>query len=551
MSLWDVATATRKMRLQHPNFVKSVVFSPDGTTFASGSAEQRVRLWDVATVKRKTTLQHTGAVNSVVFSPDGTTLATASEDGTILRWAFASMWNVRITPAVSESPAIGEQLTVQVGITAGSNIGGYQATVTFDPTALRYLESANGDYLSTAAFFFPPVASENSVELTGTAFAGVPQKAEGTLATLTFEVLAVKESILTFSDVTITDSAGEHLQLFTVSGHVVEPTTSTAAAIVRVTPAAVKSPEVGEELVLTAEIVGGENIADYEINWHYDETVLEFVLGDSGDYVPADGVGRGDGIIATATFRVIDLKTSTVRVSGYLTAPNGLRFIPTFESAEVVAPSFGDVNRDGIVDVKDLQLVIASLNQPIPEGGNPADVNGDGQVDIADLMQVAGLLEGEAAAPAVDNAVFNGKRQRLETLRAADVERWLAHAQQANLTDPISQRGILFLQRFLATRTPTETALLPNYPNPFNPETWIPYQLAEAADVTLTIFDIQGRLVRTLDLGHQRAGVYQSRSRAAYWDSRNAQGEPVASGVYFYTFTASGFTTIRKMLIRK
>ena len=95
------------------------------------------------------------------------------------------------------------------------------------------------------------------------------------------------------------------------------------------------------------------------------------------------------------------------------------------------------------------------------------------------------------------------------------------------------------------------TTLLPNYPNPFNPETWIPYQLSEPADVRLTIYDIQGHVVRNLDLGHQRAGMYHNRSRAAHWDGRNAQGESVASGVYFYTLTTGEFSATRKMLIRK
>ena len=98
---------------------------------------------------------------------------------------------------------------------------------------------------------------------------------------------------------------------------------------------------------------------------------------------------------------------------------------------------------------------------------------------------------------------------------------------------------------------PEQTSLLPNYPNPFNPETWIPYQLAEPADVTLTIYDIQGRVVRDLDLGHQRPGMYHGRTRAAHWDGRNTQGEPAASGVYFYTLKAGEFTATRKMLIRK
>ena len=98
---------------------------------------------------------------------------------------------------------------------------------------------------------------------------------------------------------------------------------------------------------------------------------------------------------------------------------------------------------------------------------------------------------------------------------------------------------------------PEQTAMLPNYPNPFNPETWIPYQLAAPAEVTLTIFGSNGQLVRTLALGHQAAGVYQSKSRAAYWDGRNTFGERVASGLYFYTLTAGDFTATGKMLILK
>ena len=98
---------------------------------------------------------------------------------------------------------------------------------------------------------------------------------------------------------------------------------------------------------------------------------------------------------------------------------------------------------------------------------------------------------------------------------------------------------------------PDETALLPNYPNPFNPETWIPYQLAKATDVTVTIYDVRGVVVRRLALGHQPAGFYQSRARAVHWDGRNALGEKVASSLYFYTFTAGDFTATGRMLIRK
>ena len=95
------------------------------------------------------------------------------------------------------------------------------------------------------------------------------------------------------------------------------------------------------------------------------------------------------------------------------------------------------------------------------------------------------------------------------------------------------------------------TALLSNYPNPFNPETWIPYQLSDPAEVTVSIYSVDGKLVRTLELGQMPAGVYSDKGRAAYWDGQNEQGEPVASGVYFYTLTAGEFKATRKMVIRK
>ena len=99
--------------------------------------------------------------------------------------------------------------------------------------------------------------------------------------------------------------------------------------------------------------------------------------------------------------------------------------------------------------------------------------------------------------------------------------------------------------------TPKRSRLLQNYPNPFNPETWIPYHLAEAGAVSLSIYDATGKLIRTLPIGYQSAGFYNSRGQAAHWDGRNALGEPVASGVYFYQLTTPSFQQTRRMLILK
>ena len=113
------------------------------------------------------------------------------------------------------------------------------------------------------------------------------------------------------------------------------------------------------------------------------------------------------------------------------------------------------------------------------------------------------------------------------------------------------RQGWIQLPALVAYEIPAETALLHNYPNPFNPETWIPYQLDHAADVTLTIYDTQGMLVRQLDLGFQQAGYYTNRTRAAYWDGRNLLGEAVGSGVYFYHLNAGDYSAIQKMVILK
>ena len=113
------------------------------------------------------------------------------------------------------------------------------------------------------------------------------------------------------------------------------------------------------------------------------------------------------------------------------------------------------------------------------------------------------------------------------------------------------KRSLIQLPALITYEIPAETELLANYPNPFNPETWIPYRLAEDGFVTLTIYDLSGQVIRTLDVGHRIASAYESRSKAVYWDGRNGLGERVASGIYFYTLTVGDFSATRRMLILK
>ena len=210
-----------------------------------------------------------------------------------------------------------------------------------------------------------------------------------------------------------------------------------------------------------------------------------------------------------------------------------------------------DVNLDGVVNMYDLIAIAHYFGQSVADDVYPnPDVTGDGVVDRQDVLRVITLLEAAAGAPPVSS-------QTPGTLATERLQRWINNAKQLGNTDEAFQKGIKVLEELLATlrtetmATPAKTTLLPNYPNPFNPETWIPYQLAKPANVTITIYDAKGSVVRTLVLGHQPEGYYTEQQRAAYWDGRNTVGERVASGVYFYQLQADTVSSTRKMIILK
>ena len=200
--------------------------------------------------------------------------------------------------------------------------------------------------------------------------------------------------------------------------------------------------------------------------------------------------------------------------------------------------SAADLNNDGVVNILDLVFVASHFGTT----DTTADLNADGTVNMDDLVFVANAWGSVAGAPTAGtvNAWLQLARQNVSDVIATPTPEGFSYA-----------RGIQVLEQLARALTPDTTALLANYPNPFNPETWIPYQLSKAADVAVTIYASDGNIVRTLALGHQEAGMYKNRTQAAYWDGKNELGESVASGLYFYTLTAGDFTATRRMLILK
>ena len=348
----------------------------------------------------------------------------------------------------------------------------------------------------------------------------------------------------------------------------------TSYPIVSISPDSVASLTAGEELTFDLKITNGKNISGYQATIEFDPNVLASQKTEYGDYLSdelpiqpivnnhsgriqlaslsSSGINsNGDGNLATLKFKVNAIINSELALRDVLLSDNegnqsyawieGTLLLNSAIAEGCATFNIKDVNKDCVINIQDLVLVATNFGRG---GENVADVNGDGTVNIIDLVLVAGAFGDTAAAPAV-------YADTQEMLSASNVQHWLREAHKVNLTDSTFQRGMLMLEQLLIVLTPTDTALLPNYPNPFNPETWIPYQLEKSAEVTISIYSADGVLIRTLPLGYQPAGIYRSRDRAAYWDGTNEVGESVASGVYFYTLSAGEFKATRKMLVVK
>ena len=312
------------------------------------------------------------------------------------------------------------------------------------------------------------------------------------------------------------------------------------------------------------------DLAGWQFDIAFDPTVLEAVDVSEGDFLKTDGgstffqsgridnaAGKITGLIAgriseggvsgsrsllQVRFKAKSHGETRLALQNFKFGSSTGEIIPAGPheihiTVEQRLPT-GDVNRDGDVDILDLILVAQQLGKSVPPN-SPVDINRDGVVNIFDLTLVAQGIGGAAAPPA-------------HGLESKTIETWITQARIEDDGSIAFRQGIANLESLLASLIiPQETALLANYPNPFNPETWIPYQLATPAEVMLTIYDMTGSTVRHLEMGHQPAGLYQRRSRAVYWDGRNQRGESVASGLYFYTLRTGDFTATRKMLIRK
>ncbi len=537
--LWNTRTRQLLHVLEeHTQTIFALAFSPDGSMLASGSGDGTVRLWKTSDIENWTTIaehqgpftEHTDIVLSLTFSADSKVLASGSRDGVIRFWdPDTGNSKGNIGDGFGDPPVLSLAFspikTEFVLATARAdnairlwnlNEGRLQHTLTGHTDIITSLAfSTDGSALASAS-------ADSTVKVWNTNIGGDPlHTLEG--HTDWVNSVAFNTTMLAtagFDNTVFLWEADAKNRLHTLDAHInsVEAVAFSADGKTLVSGDA-------DGKVLLWELTPTQIVADVNNDTFIniaDMQAVDSSLGLAGQHIAEDV--NCDG---------------TVNISDLVLVANAMESAPTGQG---LVTNGADVNGNGI-DISDLEAVDAALGKT---GSSLAeDVNKDGVVNISDLVLVANEIDpGTAAAPTLHNSIT-----RLIT--AEQVQGWLTEARLSTEISPAHQRGILVLEQLLAMLKPKTTALLPNYPNPFNPETWLPYQLAVPADVTVTIYAADGSLIRTLELGYQATGIYQSRARAAYWDGRNNSGERVASGVYFWTLTAGDFTAIRKLSVRK
>ena len=585
--LWDVATGTRRNTLKgHNSDILGMYFSPDGDTLAIMDTA-KVYWWDVATgTRRGTFIERFGWDTYIIgFNSDSVPSAYGNSHpvflgdvatGALRSTLGGSIWDMSVSPDKNTVAIISGAVqlwdtatgTRRATIIEPQELRHDEMPIEIEPSSVHYTNSVSfspdSSTVATASYaIYNPLDSQPPIETVYPGTNGAVRLWDATTGQLKTTLDNFPEGVPSVYSVSFSPD-GQMLASGGQDGwvHLWDVTMSSLRNTFH-------NP--GDNIYSVSFSPNGQILATGGARsvsvWNVSTGIRREVHQSGSDVYSVNF--SSDGLLLAAggqsgrvhLWNVVDILAGTstsdkvfsvhgTNIGGVSFTPDGDALVSRDRRGMIFLWDVGsartlqlkaDVNGDGVINIQDLVMVASRFGQT---GESKADVNSDGIVNIVDLLLVAVAFGDASAAPIA-------RHHTNEFLTPEVVQQWLNAAKQLACTDATSQRGIAILEGLLSALTPEETALLPNYPNPFNPETWIPYTLAAPADVRLRIYSATGTVVRTLALGYQSAGIYQHQSRAAYWDGRNEQGELVANGIYFYSLTAGDFTATRKMVIRK
>lgn len=483
------------------------------------------------------------------------------------------------------SVSIGDTFTLHLNANQFADLSDWECVLLFDPNILEATEVLEGDFLKqgdVSTRFRNSRIDNTAGEITGLSVTRLAEKGvngSGRLLSVVFTAKAIGKARVTLKDLYAYSSDSEEI-LLDIPELIIAVTELNSAILscsvdevpVRVLDTFTLNLNVEDatnfggwfsDIVFdpaaleAVEIKEGEFLKEGNSETYFLKGTIDNIVGEIKNVgsirLATDGVS-GTGKLLSVTFTAKTVGDTHISFINHAAGTSDLQIIRLNSSACVINVEervilIWDVNQDGHVDILDLMHISQYLGKDValsPE----SDVNADGIIGILDLIVVAqhiGTTTGSAPTLTADRVDAIDNSEPIQEM----IQTWISKAQLQNDGSTVYREGIANLQKLLTSLMPKKTMLLHNYPNPFNPETWIPYQLSEAADVNVTIYAANGRIVRTLVLGHQEVGSYKSRSRAAYWDGKSSSGEPVASGIYFYTLSAGDFTATHKMQILK
>ena len=581
IKLWDIATGTNIATLEgHKDLIYSISFSPDGVILASGSRDKTVKLWNVATGQNIATLEgHKDEVFSVSFSPDGTMLASGSYDTTVKLWEVMTKENIATLKHKRQVVSI-----------AFSSNGEALASGIWDGTILLWdmktginidtIEGHTERYHVSSLSFSPDGLSLASVSFVD---GRVKVWDLGTGSVIVLAHTNVAKSISFSPDGTTLASGAEDetIRLWDVATGanigILEGHTETVTVVAYSSDGkTLASVGMWDGTILLWDVTTGENIAKltgyksriYSVSFSPDGTILAAGGRDNTIKLWAIETGRNiatlkghrnwiysvsfspDGTILASgswdkTVKLWNVATgqNIATLEGHKFGVSSVSFSPdgaTLAANTGLTVRLWDVaTRMQIATPEEVGSMVFS-----PDGTIFVSTNVDrtiGLWDVATQTQIT-TIEGNG------RPVFSPDGKTLALGSSGTILLWDMESLYNEIGLSVSTNTNLI---HIPLGKVKITALFRNYPNPFNPETWIPYQLAEDTFVTLTIYDQSGGVIRTLEMGHQRADIYRKRAKAIHWDGRNNFGEQVTSGIYFYTLTAGNYSATRKMVILK